>query len=250
MSDHSDIDPPSADLDAEANAGVPVVISARPWKYVLFLSGSLAFVAGAIWLADKNRHPGGDPKDLFMALMGLALFGPGAVVFLLGLVLKRPQLVLTPEALRLDNLFGSRIYPWREVGPFSVSKLSHRGGPTYYVCALRDRDHDLLAATGAPTAADHTVGWVRIAVNLFLGRKAADGAQAIADRLNAWRRVHGAPEIDPDVVGDAAARDSLQNSLRRTRRKAFIALIGTVLALAVLFSQAGPLGRLIQNLIN
>lgn len=159
----------------------------------------------------------------------------GVVLFGVFIVRGVPALAFSADGLAHDSGARQRFWGWREVGPFSLDTVRGRGWRrTYVLCALTDARHDLLVKHGEPADVGIGNADILIALSLLRANRSEAAAQACAERLNSWRALYGAPEIEAAETPAAAARLRRQLSRGRWRRGAVVVVLGLAVVAAAL----------------
>ncbi|MBC6981104.1 STM3941 family protein [Caulobacter sp. 17J80-11] len=137
-----------------------VIVGAR-WKYALMTVGSLAFVAGGVWLLDRAYE---SPKAFIGSWGAIVFFGFCAVMGA-AMTWKPPRLRLTADALVVEPTFGRpRRHLWADIDCFLIWQVRRsRGVGLRYVEGRRKRnvaaaalgfDYDASLPTGWPMSTD------------------------------------------------------------------------------------------------
>jgi hypothetical protein len=103
---------------------LPLVFHASKRKMLAVLAGSLAFVAGSLFVLDKEPVTG---------YLGLLFFGLCAVVGAVSLHPRASYLELTEQGFAFASLFRRASVPWRDVQGFVTVRiqLNHMVGWNY-----------------------------------------------------------------------------------------------------------------------
>ena len=104
----------------------PVTIPLNKGRLFLILLLSLAFVAGGIWLWNTaDEHAGFKHwKAIIGAVLCIAFFGLGVVVFAYKLFDSRPGLILNDEGVHRLGLFGFQpAIRWEHITHCSITKV-------------------------------------------------------------------------------------------------------------------------------
>jgi hypothetical protein len=87
----------------------------KPTKIILYLSGSLIFVAIGVLTFEGT----------FISWLSIGFFGLCSLVFALLLLPNASYLQLTPEGFTMCSLFRSHSYSWSEIEDFAVGKMAN-----------------------------------------------------------------------------------------------------------------------------
>lgn len=148
----------------------------------------------------------------------VAVGAAGVVLFAVFIVRGVPLLVFSADGLAHDSGARQRFWAWQDVGPFSLDTIRGRGWRrTYVLCALTDARYDLLTKHGEPADVGIGNADVLIALSLLKANRNEAAAQACAERINSWRALYGAPEVEAPDAPAAATR--LRRQLRRGSRR-------------------------------
>lgn len=93
---------------------LPVTLRSSRKKTLLMLAGSLAFVAGGIWMAHDQPSTG---------YSGIIFFGLCAVTFGVQLLPNSSYLRLTAEGFTTCSLFRCHTVRWQHVRTFGVGRI-------------------------------------------------------------------------------------------------------------------------------
>jgi hypothetical protein len=162
---------------------VATEFSVSRWKIALYLGGSLAFVAIALFFL---QHP---DRDAWKMQLGLGFFGLCSVVFV-GLLIRPQRLLLDRQGFTLVGGFirSPKNIPWRDVDAFFVYRLPRGGKIIGYNYRPGVREVSALARVGRALGADGALpkGWAlspeKMVAELNAYREQALGAGGAAPR--------------------------------------------------------------------
>ena len=168
--------------------------SVSRWKMTLYLAGSLAFVAIALFFLQhpsEMRHPNEGAWKMWLCLV---FFSPCALVFA-WLLIRPPRLLLDRQGFTLVGglIRSPKTIPWRDVEAFFVYRLPRGGKMIGYNYRPGVREVTALARVGRAFGADGALpkGWTL-------------SPEKMVDELNAYRAWAsgggGVAPPRPDVV--------------------------------------------------
>lgn len=120
-----------------------IAIEQSPWKMLMLLFGSLAFVAAGWWMIGATERTGRQSLETihFFGWASIVFFGLCALILLWRLATVRgPVITLTPEGIR-DTRVSSDIIPWTAIR--SITTWSHKG-TSAMVLGLRAGEEEKL----------------------------------------------------------------------------------------------------------
>lgn len=163
-----------------------------------------------------------------------------------------PRLTLSSEGIRLTVLWRSRLWPWSEVGPFSVDVQTSRWGWMRYrfLVAFSDRHYDLLTAHRDKQLPTTSTADVSIPIFSFDVGRSEERAQAFADEVNRWRERYGAPEITVDPSNPRQQYEALTKRLHRRFVSYLVLMLVVIIVAVALFGGRHGRGGLIHYWLN
>lgn len=136
--------------------------SVARWKIALYLAGSLAFVAIALFFLqhpNEMRHP---DEGAWKMQLGLGFFGLCSVVFV-GLLIRPQRLLLDRQGFTLVGglIRSPKTVAWRDIEPFFVYRLPRGGKMIGYNYREGVREDTAMRRLGRALAADGVLpkGW-------------------------------------------------------------------------------------------
>lgn len=196
-------------------------------KNLMLIIISALFVAVAWWMAGS-----GDPKNIWVGYLTIAVFGGCGLIGLAGILTRRPNLTLSHEGITLKSVFKTQTWRWSETGPFNVDSMKIMFSRNIYVCAFSAHNHNLFSRLHGRAVAGISDADISIIISGLPPGKNLTSAEAFAEELNAWRNKYSS-QARPKQITPLEMREALD--VLKAKKKKQYWIFGILIGAAVLY---------------